>query len=884
MRRPTTLLEFAIAATLAILPIMLGIVLLVAMVRPVDPGSVSWRGAPERYVSVRHVAALKTFEAAIVERSALTPQAPTSQQLLEGLPQCRREWAPGWRANPWLSWLPPASRQGTASRAEQVAAQLAAFDAALLRFATRANRRVTLPVGFDAARWFQEAGRSLGTAIESPDYPGRHFQLRCSDLATALAALLDGDARMLDAFTWRGSAASTSMVHWRPDQQVEIAPQHVARRNPWSGIAGCVFLGREEGRAALARPSHFVASARSAQGRLCDRVVVAGVTASASAASAPQLRALAGEPGLADAVDDSRWMVPPSLSALLQPLESLRQPTGALYRAYVDPEAGGPTPARVLLDGSAVEMGPSIELTIEPALQALAQRTAACYTGRHEVCRGLGLRRRDDKDQPPGGQLLEGAMVRMAAVAVVDVASGRIEALAGALSRCARQAVDGPGRDADCDARLPYPVQYRPDALLNPAVFHDAMPASTIKPIMAAAFLSDPEVGERWMAAERAAMPSDAAPARNSLRSQLLRSDSARFLDRMFCLDKDALSCDHRPWAVQAIAPVFGWNAGCGGASQAGSGANCGKHELLFGSPIDAPPGMGEALSRPRPMTVAYGRLMSQPRGGKLGAPMQLMPPMRLDAGIVRRCALGADGRRQSDDDWEKCRGGAVVDVVAEGWGQGHARASALGIAGMMATLAAAANGQSEVHRPHLVQDVRSVDGSTSPAIAAALAQWRQGSVQPNPLSTGAADLILNALGYSHRIGTARTACEQVFDAARCRAIAWLAGKTGTPSFPHDGQTLDELAQLCPQGIAAPQAKPGTCSSLRPYKWYVAAYRTDQLASGPWNKVIAVLTERNWVQRTGQVHGSGDHGPNPAAEIAMQITGRQVGLLTGPLP
>ena len=35
-----------------------------------------------------------------------------------------------------------------------------------------------------------------------------------------------------------------------------------------------------------------------------------------------------------------------------------------------------------------------------------------------------------------------------------------------------------------------------------------------------------------------------------------------------------------------------------------------------------------------------------------------------------------------------------MVDVVAEGWGQGHARASALGAAGMMAMLAAAANGQ----------------------------------------------------------------------------------------------------------------------------------------------------------------------------------------------
>ena len=87
-------------------------------------------------------------------------------------------------------------------------------------------------------------------------------------------------------------------------------------------------------------------------------------------------------------------------------------------------------------------------------------------------------------------------MVRMAAVAIIDVASGRIEALAGALSPCTRQEYDGPGARRACDQRMPYPIRYRPDALLNPAVFHDAMPASTIKPIMAAAFLSDPDVGQ----------------------------------------------------------------------------------------------------------------------------------------------------------------------------------------------------------------------------------------------------------------------------------------------------------------------------------------------------------------------------------------------------
>jgi len=222
--------------------------------------------------------------------------------------------------------------------------------------------------------------------------------------------------------------------------------------------------------------------------------------------------------------------------------------------------------------------------------------------------------------------------------------------------------------------------------------------------------------------------------------------------------------------------------------------------------------------------------------------------------------------------------------VVAEGWGQGHARASALGIAGMMATLAAAANGQADVRRPHLVETVHSANGAAPPVLAAAVAQWRQAALQPQRLSTEVAAVILSGLSYSHRLGTARSACEQVFDARRCRDIGWLAGKTGTPSFPHDGLSLDVLARECPQGVAPAGAKPGSCSSLRPYKWYVAAYRSDGAASGPWTKVIAVLTERNWLQRSGLVHGSGDHGPNPAAEIALQISGRQLGLLAAAAP
>lgn len=859
-RRDISLLRFAIAASLAILPVMLGLVLLVAVVRP---AAIAESGAevPDRYRSVRLIAALKTFEEAVVERPATGAALPSAEAVLAGLPTCRREWGGNsWRAGDWLPLLASPAAAATATPAERVARSLAAFDAALLRFSSRANARVTRPVGFDAARWFAAANRGLARPIELPETQNQSFRMGCADLASALAVLLRDNARMLENLAWRGTEGATTLARWRPEQQVEIQAHQMTRRNPWNGVAGCVYVGQAEG----SSPMHYLANERSAQRRLCGDPQLAGVAGAA---------ALPGEPGPADPADDKRWMVPPSLTALLQPLDSLRQPGGSLYRLAADAGAI----RHVALDGTPVEVGGSVQLTIDPSLQALAQKTVACYTGRHEVCEAMAMTRAEDRGAPVGHQLLEGAMVRMAAVAVIDVASGRIEALAGAMSPCARQEVDGPGREADCDRRLPYPVQYRPDALLNPAVFHDAMPASTVKPIMAAAFLSDPEVGGRWLAAERAAMARRGTdtPARESLRGQLMRSDSARFLDRMFCQDKAFDHC-RRPWQVQAMASQFGWNDGCSDAT-----GGCGKRDLLFGRSPGVAADAGKEVAA-LTLPVAYGRLLAEPASGKSGAAMHLMPASELRPALVARCASGPDGRRLSDDDWEKCRGGAMVDVVAEGWGQGHARASTLGVAGMMATLAAAANGQASVPRPHLVDSMAGMDGRAATPLQRALARWSQPPAEPMRISQEAAEVILSGLSFSHRAGTARTACEQVFDAERCRAIDWLAGKTGTPSFPNDGFSLDEIARHCAPTTRAEAVKPGqhvpSCTSLRPYKWYVAAYRTDA-AGGRWSKAIAVLTERNWLQSSAQVHGVGDHGPNPSAEIALQILGRQRGLI-----
>ena len=338
-------------------------------------------------------------------------------------------------------------------------------------------------------------------------------------------------------------------------------------------------------------------------------------------------------------------------------------------------------------------------------MQAIAQTIAACYTGRQDVCAAAGVARKEDQAQPIGHRMLEHAVVRMAAVAIIDVPTGRIEALAGSLSPCTREEYDGPGRNADCDKRLPYPIRYRPDALLNPAVFHDAMPASVIKPIMAAAFLSDPDVGPRWLASERADWQRTDWPSPDSLRGQLMRSDSARFLDRMFCADTGFAHC-RRPWEIQQAARAFGWNTAVRKRARIAASATCSS-----AAPATKNPTLASRIAT----LVPFGRLMVEPVSDKPGGPIRLRRAVELDPAKVRACASGADGVRPSRDDWEKCRARILVDVVAEGWGQGNARSSALGVAGMMAALAAAANDE-PVHAPHLVDGVRRAGAPTGSA------------------------------------------------------------------------------------------------------------------------------------------------------------------------
>ena len=212
-RRPLSLLELAIAASVAVVPILLAVLLAVAIPRAADDGT----SGEERHVSVRHVAALKTFEHAIVRRDRVAAPAPSADQLLAVLPQCHKAWEGG-----------------------RVARELGVIDRALVRFGSAENRRVALPVGLDGARWTSAVDAALRTPVETPD--GRTFQVRCEDIAFAVRSLARSDARMLDALAWRGTETERTVARWRADQVVEVSPRQVARANPWAGLPGCIYL------------------------------------------------------------------------------------------------------------------------------------------------------------------------------------------------------------------------------------------------------------------------------------------------------------------------------------------------------------------------------------------------------------------------------------------------------------------------------------------------------------------------------------------------------------------------------------------------------------------------------------------------------------------
>ncbi len=335
-RRAVSLLDCAIAASLAVVPVLLGVIALVAWVRPGDPESIWQQGRSDRYVSVRHVAALQTFERAIVaplvaraaarddERGARRPRAVPARMERRG----RREAvAASLRARRRRRRTAGGAGRRAAGRARRRAARLRRprqrSRRAPRRRRSRALVRCRRRRARDAARVDRRARAALPGSLRRP---GRRA-----------AALRRADAAMLDSFAWRGSEGAATLARWRPEQEVRITAREVTRQESL-GRHRRLHLPRPRRRQRFARllprrrAQRAAARLRDARGRSRrDRGERRSAGACAGAGGASRR---AGAAPIA--VDDPRWMVPPSLLALLQPLETLRQPSGALYRAYAE--------------------------------------------------------------------------------------------------------------------------------------------------------------------------------------------------------------------------------------------------------------------------------------------------------------------------------------------------------------------------------------------------------------------------------------------------------------------------------------------------------------------------------------------------------------------
>lgn len=818
----------------------------------------------DSYSNDRLLAALQTFEHAIKripsDGSASVTVVGTldAETLLKELPACTAAWREETAGIKGLrnslrgkSWEPRYI-------ARDVAADLVHLDSLVTSMNPPANRPARDPLKLDLATWLKVLNERIGRPIQNHGQNSAALKLQCSDISLALHQLVRDDGRLLRNLSWRDTTVASVTAKWRPDQIVGVSSSLIMRNNPWQGVPGCVFV-----RDATRPDTVFhVAETRGRNRTLCEEDVVNG-----RVAGSPAMKHVALAKGIPDPerLDDLRWKVPPSLSTMLQPLNALRMPASSLFRKYTEaaqPLTGNPVdyrygPNRISVGDNEIEVGFSLDLTIQPETQALAQQVATCYTGNQTVCRQLGIHRIEDGKEAIGHKLLEKALVRMAGVAIIDVSTGRIEALAGALSPCNQQGYAGPSLAGGCDRRLPWKPGYHPDLLLNPAVFHDALPASTIKPIMAAAFLTDGAYGKSLQRTEEAA--SRSAGKLGKMQEELKRSSSSLFLGRMFCGEKAYRDCD-RPWSVQRAAAELGWNPACVPGS-----LGCGRFDLLFGRTLESPE--KDAEVRPLALPIIYGRLMVEPDGGR-GASKTGFGTMKphtpgFPAELVRACAQTG---------WKHCKGEHLVNMVAEGWGQGNSRSTAVGVAGMMARLAAAANGMEAVRRPHLLTDVRGVRGPLQLAVD----RWQLNTPTPVGVQPSNARIILGGLTYSHRGGTASSACKQTLGEKTCAGADWIAGKTGTPSFRNDERGLDEIDRICNRQSADKNRKHEACANLRPYKWYTAVYRVSD-GEGSWEKAIAVITERNWLQDSGRVHGAGESGPNPAAELAFQIVSRQRG-------
>lgn len=417
--------------------------------------------------------------------------------------------------------------------------------------------------------------------------------------------------------------------------------------------------------------------------------------------------------------------------------------------------------------------------------------------------------------------LHEGAGARMLALVDMRIDNGAIEALASAHSPCFAQMLAAPALPA-AEGCPQMPQQYQSANAWrsdNHALYNQAMWGSLVKPALALALLR----GGAIRTAQDQAW----------LQSALKTSDTPAFLDHLFCRGKGkTFNSRCKPLAeLQSAGIDLGYT----------SSWIDGDYDLLANSP--------SKLVSPAPRWLERATTDAN-------QPWIFIATSMPQVGLLQDCA-----QRK----WSQCKGEHLAELASHAWGQGDGKATPLAAAAAFARLGAAANhtsaGFGVAYKPTLLEP-QANNLPTQPTFARAIAQ---GMAQTHTQG-----------------GTAHSACLAVWGSAKtCNAITTLAGKTGTPTMPHDALTLAQRKDHCAdvalrlaaahqfdtQPVAKDKVENARCS-YAPYKWYVALAKDSDAPGAPWTRVVAVQIERNW-STAGQVDAAYDKGVNLAAFAAM---------------
>lgn len=650
--------------------------------------------------------------------------------------------------------------------------------------------------------------------------------LDCAQAARPLQWVLSqsrqSGLKFLEGLQWKERQPASRQARYAGHVHVVMSRQSLSTRSPWFGVPGCVFWTD----VATGAPVH-AGKKVTASNAFCESQVRQIAKNAQTGAQAPDL---------------------PGLSLILDPLSPWRLPQGEAYQRLVGERN------QFQVKGQPQPVGLHAQLGIDPQWQNRLQRLVECYTGLDTpLCRSLA---------PGGTERYESARVRMAGLAVVDVATGRVVTGASASSPCFEhdKTRSGPRPD-DCPA-LNEGTVHRPrlpQAITNHAFFTQAPPGSLVKPIMMAGILKSPEpVGSL-----------------NGLDQALQRSDSQQFLDAMFCRKQlgtgDFVQACERPARILESIHRLGWNAGCD-SKQPWQNARCGMIDLLRGTALaDAPVSIEARLLeaniyRPIQLPVLAGLLMAEsaPDGGPgwkdISSTDRLPSPQQ-------RLACAQSGPKG----YVRCKG-PRMELVSEGYGQGNAQATPVGVAGMLGALANSAQARPALN-PNLLVDFWTAQGQLDEVTRQV--QASQGLARgPAGLDAAISQRIVEAMGTTHLPGgTAHAACKKVMGEQACLKPLDIAGKTGTPGDA-DERSLQQLMRDHALHVACVEQGKSRCHELHPlprprYRWYGALFKSP--GSDRYDKAIAVLVHSNWRRSDGR-YAEND---NAAAEIAFQAI-RQV--------